>query len=1262
MYVKNRASLSYLTQARKAAEWDKILNLPRACFRLACLSLGLLGLLSLQPPPALAQTDRGVITGTVADPAGAVVPGAKIAATNVDTGGVYDTVTTGTGNYTLPSLPAGHYNVSAGAVGFSTYVQEGIEVQVAQTARIDVILKIGTSSETVTVKADAPLLKTENAEQSQTVSGDTIDNMPLTLGGNNLYGARNPLASLSLAPGTTGVVGTNFQFRVNGATDGARFLLDGQDVTTQGMTSQHLSESHPSVEALQEVTLESSNFAAEYGQVQGGLVNFTTRSGTNQFHGTGYDYYTNEFLNAGRPFTDNGKGSLIRPRQRNNDYGFSVGGPVWIPKLYDGRNKTFFFFNFDQFRNNAVVQGSANTVPTTGYRNGDFSAALTGRVLGVDPLGRNILENQIYDPNTQRTVGGSVIRDPFPGNMIPVARMDPVALKIQALVPLPTSAGIVNNFAIVDKTGAFTTLPSLKIDQLIGSKTKISYYGGNWDNYTPKSAGDGLPFPISNTREFYTYTHTSRLTLDETVTPTFLLHMAAGIVRYNHIDSSPTISQAYDAPAQLGLVGGVPNPTGKTGFPGILGLSTNQGGFAVNNVSGGTGTSIGWTNGVNDYDTKPTGVISATWVRGNHTYKTGAEWHRDAWTYVNFVNSGQYTFSAAETGLPYLQSTNLAGGSVGFPYASFLLGGADSATLHNTLQPQVRKSAWGTYLQDTWKIARNLTLDYGLRWDWQDGWHEIHDRSSSFSAGVPNPSAGGLLGGTAYEGYGQGHCNCSFSKTYPYAIGPRLGLAYQINKKTVIRAGWGLVYGYTPVLNYFNTATVGVGWNTLAFSNSNFGTPAVNLKTGLQYNPADLSANSLNPGIQPLPGTINSPPSYLSPQGGRPPRINQWNISLQREIFPDLTIEVAYVGSRSVWVLANNTVELNALSPQTLLSKGFDINNAADRTLLTSPWNSAAAIARGIRAPYAGYPTGLTVAQTLRPYPQFGNIGVQWMDNGKSWYDALHAKVNKRYSHGLQVTMSVTWQKEQDFGIYQPNNVFNIQNNKSLSAYSQPLITSIGFNYETPAVTSNKWVRSVVRGWTVGGVLVYSSGLPIQAPCGQNNLQTLLFQTANTSISSGANSTLCASGTFMNRVAGQPLFLKDLNSHSIDPNKDFVLNPAAWSSPAAGQFGTAAEFYNDYRYQRHPAESISIGRVFQIRESMSVELRGEFYNIFNRANMADPISTNSTAVQQFDAQGRTVTGFGYINSQSLGNGSTLNNNTGLGGNPRQGQLLLRFRF
>jgi hypothetical protein len=1171
---------------------------------------------------------------------------------------MYRTVATDTGNYTLPSLPSGRYNLTVTAPGFVQYIQEGIEVQVAQTARVDVVLKIGGNTESVTVQADAPPLRTENAEQSQTINGDDIDKLPLTLGGNNLYGTRNPLAGLSLAPGVAQVTGTNFQFRTNGSTDTARFLLDGQDMTTAGMTSQHLSESHPSVEAVSEVTLQSSNFAAEFGQVQGGLVNFTTRSGTNQVHGAAYDYNTNEFMNAGRPFTNDGNGHLIRPRQRNNDYGFSVGGPVWLPKLYDGRNKTFFFFNFDQFRNKSTVSGAAATVPTMAYRQGDFSSALTGRTL-TDSQGRAIQEDAIFDPLSNQVVNGQTIRTQFPGNVIPANRLDPVALKIQALIPQPTNGNNTNNLAVVDQVASTTTLPSVKADHTIGDKNKVSFFWTEWINNVPKSTGDGIPFPISNTRAFITHSNTERLTFDRTITPTLLLHLGVGYLRYAHVDSSPDISQNYDAPGKLGFVGGVKNANGNTGFPGMTGLSAAQGGFNSPNSS-----SMGWTNGVLDWDDKPTATGSATWVKGNHTYKAGGEWHKDIWTFRNLVGASSSAFSAAETGQPYLNSTSVGGGTVGFPYASFLLGAADSGSVHPVSDPQVRKWAWSMYVQDTWKITHKLTLDYGFRWDYQTGWHELHSRSSSFAANIPNPAAGNLPGATAYEGYGTGRCNCSFTKTYPYAIGPRIGVAYQLNSKTVIRAGWGFVYGQTPVLSYFTTATVGVGFNTLAFANSSglFGDPAYYLKNGLQYDPGALYAATYDPGVRPQPGTINSPPSYLSPQGGRPPRINQWNISLQREIVQDLVLEAAYVGNRSVWILANNTYEPNALSPQMVLARGFDITNAADQAILNGPWNSPAAAARGIKAPYAGYPTSLTAAQTLRPFPQFGNIGVQWMDNGDSWYDALQMKLTKRYSHGLQLVGSFTWAKELEYGINVPNNVYNVQVNRTISAYSQPLTISTGFNYQAPALHMNRVVRSVLRDWTVGGFLSYSSGLPIESPIGQNNLQQLLFQSNNTSISSGQNSSTSSSGTFMNRVAGQPLFLKDLNCHCIDPNKDFVLNPAAWSNPAPGQFGTAAAYYNDYRYQRHPVEQLSFGRLFRIREQMSLQLRVEFFNAFNRANMADPISVNALATQSRNLAGVPTAGFGYINALSLGNGSTLNNNTGLGGNPRQGQLLLRFQF
>jgi hypothetical protein len=446
----------------------------------------------------------------------------------------------------------------------------------------------------------------------------------------------------------------------------------------------------------------------------------------------------------------------------------------------------------------------------------------------------------------------------------------------------------------------------------------------------------------------------------------------------------------------------------------------------------------------------------------------------------------------------------------------------------------------------------------------------------------------------------------------------------------------GALYTGAPDGAYItNTAIVGVGYNTIPFTAA-YAEPAVYLQQGLQYNPADLSAATFAPGIRPQPGTINSPPYYIDPSSGRPSRVNQWNLSLQRQIVRDLVVEAAYVGNRGAWLQGDRLQDWNGLTAAQLLKDGFDINNANDRAILTSPWNSAAAIARGIKAPYANYPTGFTVAQTLRPYPQFGNISSRWTPLGNSWYDALQTKVTKRFSHNFDATGAFTWQKELSRGLDANNDVYNLAQNKYISASSQPLVLAFSFNYRVPALTANKLLRTVVRDWTVAGVGRYASGLPIQVPLAQNSLNSLLFRANGQS--------------FANRVPGQPLFLKDLNCHCVDPNKDLVLNPAAWSDPLPGQWGTSAAYYNDYRQQRRPSEQLGFGRVFQIREGMNFQLRAEFYNVFNRTEIGNPTSTNALASTVRNSAGVPTAGFGYVNSQSLFSG------------PRSGQLVARFQF
>src|SRR5690242_8054647 len=373
---------------------------------------------------AYAQGDRGTITGTVSDPAGAVVAGAALEAREVETGVVYQAVSTNTGNYTISQLPAGSYEISVTVPGFKKFIRQNLALQVAQVLRIDISLEVGAATESVTVSEAAPLLKTESGELSHNVSTDTVDNLPILGIGSSMAGSsavRNPQAVAYLLPGA--YVAPNAQMRVNGAPGNtASYRLEGQDASN-GQVPATQAQVQPSVDAIQEVTIQTSNFAAEYGQVGGGFFNYTMKSGTNQLHGSAYDYFVNEAFNANTPWVN------AKPTARRNDYGFTVGGPIVIPKIYNGHDKTFFFFNWEQFREKINVNNQTILVPIQAYRDGNFQPAMTGRTLSTDVLGRPIMENTIYDPlSTNVLTTGQRVRDPFVNNTIPAKQMDPVSL------------------------------------------------------------------------------------------------------------------------------------------------------------------------------------------------------------------------------------------------------------------------------------------------------------------------------------------------------------------------------------------------------------------------------------------------------------------------------------------------------------------------------------------------------------------------------------------------------------------------------------------------------------------------------------------------------------------------------------------------------------------------------------------------------------------------------------------------------------------
>lgn len=1170
---------------------------------------------------ALAQSDRGAITGTIADQGGGVIPGVSVVATNLATNQELRTVSTETGNYTIPAIPAGTYSLTVEQPGFRKFVQTGITVQVAQTARIDVVLQVGAADNVINVSADAPLLKTESAEQSTVLSGDKVNQLPLNFANN---GVRNPLVFLQLAPGTS--VGGWNDIRVNGSPRGTfRVIFEGQDATS-ALNPRLFNESQPSIDGVEEFTLQSTNFSAEFGQVGGGLVNFTARSGGNRFHGSVYEYLNNEALNAAPAFAPiSSDGKKVKTRIRQHDFGGTFGGPVWIPKLYNGTDRTFFFFNLEVYHQKEARFNGFGNLPNDAYRRGDFGNLLTGRVLGKDPLGRDIKEGTIFDPLTGRTVDGRIVRDPFPNNVIPASRFDPIAVKIQNLFPAPDpryADRLNENFERRFNYRRIEQIPTWKVDHSFSPKNKLAFYFGM--QRTRKDNGqDGLPDPISQRRDQPITSKTIRINHDYFFTPTMINHFGIGYQRYYNPDTTPITD--YDSLKELGLRGAV-----VPGFPRVTGLVASD--------------NLGPTNYQLYTQDKPTIVESFSWVRRSHTFKFGGEWRID--TFNNLANNGAtgtYNFGAAQTGQPSTEGQNLGGGTIGYGYASFLLGLVNTASINNPTSVGFRRSSWAAFFHDSWKVTPKLTLELGLRYDVQNALHELHYRTTMFAPDIANPSAGNLKGAALFAGEGPGRCNCDLTKTYPWAFGPRFGFAYAFNSKTVVRGGWGLTYGALGGFNYIGAGnSLGFGFNTIPFSTPAFGAAALNFKDGLNYDTADLFALNINPGIRPSPGQINSPPAHIDRNGGRPPRVNNWVLNVQREITRDLVVELAYVGNRGVWYEAVGLVDLNANSPERLKSFGLDIANPADRTLLTSRLDSPLAKSRGFGAPYAGFPLSTTVAQSLRPYPQFGGLGIDLSPLGNTWYDSLQVKATKRLSYGVDFLVAYTWSKnlatvtEQGGGTVPVNNLFDSRSFKTLSPNDQPHIFVTAFRYEFPAwgwTRTNAFKRAAFEGWNVSGIFRYASGEPIQIPTAQNNLGAILFRS-----------------TFANRVQGQPLFTKDLNCGCIDPNNDFVLNPAAWADPAPGTFGVTNVFQSDYRSFRNITEDMSFGKVTRFTERMGLEIRVEFFNVFNRVRLVNPESGNALATQRRTAAGVPQGGFGRINGSNQGN------------LPRSGQIALRLRF
>lgn len=1119
--------------------------------------------------PLYAQSVRATLTGRVVDPASALVPNAKVEAVNQATQVKYTGSTNESGIYSLQQLPEGKYDLTVEAPGFRRYLRKDVELNVAQTVTMNVNLEVGAVDQTVEVSAATTALEASTSDLGTVVSRERVMDLPLAVSGN----MRNPEQFIFLAPGVTGDTSNT---QINGSQSRAKeVLVDGVGSTSP--ESGGLLFTYPSVEAISEFKLVSSNFSAEYGRTGGGFEVFTTRSGANELHGAVFDFLRNDIFDA--------RGFFARatPVNRQNEFGAALGGPIWIPKLYNGRNKSFFHFVYSGFRFRQGASNNLVSIPGVDFRSGDFSKL-------VDRNGRQI---PIYDPATTRSDGaGGFTRDQFPGNIIPQPRFSSVARQILPLIPGPTNSGLLNNFLTVGARRFDRDQVNVKLDHAFSDRSRLSafvYIG------TQKDLGaENLPIPLSDALNDQRRSRWARLNHDFIFTPNLLNHFTLGFTREGQFWRS--LSADQDWPNKIGLKG--INTGSGNSFPRI---AFTDGYNTWGDTNGGktVGSQVNNTWQVSD---------SLSWIRGKHSFKFGGEGRRLQTNGADFFNAqGRFTFSSNETALP----TGAGRTSSGNGFASFLLGAVDSAqTAVLAVVPGNRYRYLASYFQDDWKATRKLTVNYGLRYEIYFPRSERFNNLSSFDPDLPNPAAGNRLGAIAFLGSGPGRSGrTSFADTDYKNFGPRLGFAYSWNEKTVIRSGYGIYYAPgNATTGLRSSQSFGFGFNASpVFASTDTGvTPAFNWDIGFPQNFARPPL--INPSV-----ANDSDVNYIGRADGRAPYFQNWTFSVQRELPARILLEAAYVGDKGTR-LGNGLINLNELDPQ-YLRLG---------SLLSLPVTSAQAQAAGIPIPYAGF--NRSVAQALRPYPQYLAINNRSNPNGNSTYHALQVKADKRMSYGLTYLLSYTWSKTISDGDIQAGGgpggqtYYNRRLEKAISTNDVPHIAAISFLYELPFGPGKRFVNSkgvigkLAGGWTFSGIHQYSSGRPIALTA--NNTLPLFNGTLRPNVVSGVS--------------------RKADVEHFDPASDRYINPAAFTLPPAFSFGTAARAYTDLRGFPFYNESWGAIKRTSITERVILTFRTEFFNVFNRVVFAAPA--------------------GNVSNQNFGRVSAQANS------PRQGQMALRLEF
>jgi hypothetical protein len=1146
-----------------------------------------------------AQVENG-IAGTVADSSGALIPNAALTVANAATGVSVHTTTNSVGSYKVIGLEPGHYSVVVEAQGFRRSVQTNVTVEVAKTATVDFSMVPGSASSTVNVTANDILLNTESPVIGTTLEPELVNTAPIEI--QSL--ARQLDSFMYLAPGVQG--GSSSHAINGGLTYENEVQFNGVPVAFVQYAGDQ-TNINPPYEMVNEFRVNSTTFEANYGLGQG-AVTYNMASGTNALHADGFYILRNQLFDSDGFFPTYYRpdGHPAPPIDQQNDRGFTVSGPVVLPRIYNGRSRTFFLASSDWFRQNQAQKG-IGTVPTAAMKQGDFSNF-------VDPTGALI---PIYDPQTGQ---------PFSSNKIPPSRISSLAQSILPLIPDPDRAG--SDFGLqANKSPAVSSLAisqdlwGYTVDHNITSSQTIHF--SQWR--------DSISSPFFTFAPIVAPSNDLQSEIND-------VELGSGFVLnyVNTIKSNLVMTVGAD---WIGEISGEHNAKQGVSFPGLVsGTNFPYIQFDGQNAPTNFGASNGYTNvagllgGFAETNNRSLGIVLINnwlWTKGRHSFNIGGQFRR---TYQDLFAcqfcGGTFAFSQRTTSTPNTSDPNF--GSYGSSFASFLLGQVDAGVRLSSDITRMRNKEFALYLQDDIKVNQRFTANLGLRWDIMVPFTEEHNNIVYVNFQDPtvlDPGAGNLPGGATKFGTCSGCAGVNRAAIAWKNLQPRIGLSYRLTPKTVLQSGFFLTfldggayeYGTTQTAFYFASLLGG------EFSRQSNG-----------GNIPAYGSWDTNPMPDPPPtpfsasiGNGNNPLGFNPKTFGRAPYDTAWNFSIQRQLPWNMFLTAAYVGNRAIH-LPSSLHQPEQPNPS-ILKYGSLLGELA-----TSP----DAVAAGIQIPFPGwealFPSG-TVIQTLLPFPQYSDIYNTYETEGTAFYNGLQLQGEKRFSNGLSFLADLTFSRniaDESVGstLFQPNpiNSFNIKPEFTLSALDQKYISNTVATYALPFGSGQRflnqggWLNQIVGGWKFSGVATYAGGQPFGAYNGYNPLYANFGDRPNIveSVKLKTYNYSRSKEFFEGKLAEPPTQF---------PTNAFV-NTTAW------QLGNSLRSYARLRTPPLRVENFDAIKAFPIEGRVHFTLRLDYFNAFNRTQLLVP-DTNS--------QDGT---FGEIVNQ----GSQIGN--------RQGQATFRIEF